>query len=378
MSSQYKKVKRFTGVYYSESKVNQWRGSPDRSYWVVFNNSKTGKTLWEKCGKASEGWTPEAAQRKRYELLEKEGAGKYKPKSQRRKNATTFGDFIEKQYLPWADDNKKRPQDDYSRYKSWIKEYLSDKPLNKISSQHIEQIKKDMKSIGRADATIKQVISLIRHVFNKAIEWGHWEGVNPCKGIKLPRLNNARQRFLSYEEADQLLNALNKQNYQLAQIATLSLYGGLRLGEVLNLRWVDIDRNNDIIFIRDSKSNESRPIFITEPVKNVLDELIPGQPEEPLFANRFGKPIGWLSKAFGTVVDGIGLNKGITDRRNKVTFHTLRHTYASWAVMSGVPLYVVGKALGHRTLDMTQRYSHLAPDSQREAFEAVAQYSKGK
>jgi integrase len=59
-----------------------------------------------------------------------------------------------------------------------------------------------------------------------------------------------------------------------------------------------------------------------------------------------------------------------------VTFHTLRHTYASWAVMAGVPLYVVAKALGHRTLTMTARYSHLAPDSHRAAFEAVAQASK--
>jgi integrase len=290
----------------------------------------------------------------------------------------TFGDFMENQYLPWANDNKKRPRDDHSRYKAWIKEYLSDKPLNKITSQHIEQIKKEMKSVGRADATVKQVISLIRHVFNKAVEWGQWEGVNPTKGIKLPRLNNARQKFLTYDEAGKLFKALKKQNHQLAYIATLSLYGGLRLGEVLNLRWVDIDRNNDIIFIRDSKSNESRPIFITEPINNVLDELTPGQPEEPLFMNRFGKPIGWLSKAFGSVVDSTGLNEGITDRRNKVTFHTLRHTYASWAVMSGVPLYVVGKALGHRTLEMTQRYSHLAPDSQREAFEAVAQYKRGQ
>ena len=70
------------------------------------------------------------------------------------------------------------------------------------------------------------------------------------------------------------------------------------------------------------------------------------------------------------------LNEGISDPRERATFHTLRHTYASWAVMAGLPLYVVGKALGHRTLTITQRYSQLAPDSHRAAFEAVAQASK--
>ncbi|MEJ2069432.1 MAG: NAD(P)(+) transhydrogenase (Re/Si-specific) subunit beta, partial [Syntrophobacterales bacterium] len=63
--------------------------------------------------------------------------------------------------------------------------------------------------------------------------------------------------------------------------------------------------------------------------------------------------------------------------REKLSFHTLRHTYASWAVMAGVPPYVVGKALGHKTLVMTQRYAHLAPDSHRIVFEAVAKNHNG-
>ena len=64
--------------------------------------------------------------------------------------------------------------------------------------------------------------------------------------------------------------------------------------------------------------------------------------------------------------------EGLDRRRTRVSFHTLRHTYASWAVMEGVPLYVVGKAIGHKTTVMNQRFSHLAPESHRAAFEAVA------
>ena len=72
----------------------------------------------------------------------------------------------------------------------------------------------------------------------------------------------------------------------------------------------------------------------------------------------------------------LGYNEGIVDRRQRVCFHTLRHTYASWAVMAGVPIFIVAKALGHKTIAMTQRYSHLAPDSHRVAFEAVAKYQE--
>lgn len=84
----------------------------------------------------------------------------------------------------------------------------------------------------------------------------------------------------------------------------------------------------------------------------------------------------WLSKTFKKVVDSIGLNKGITDPRERICFHSLRHTFASWAVIAGIPLYSVGKTLGHKTAVMTQRYAHLAPESHRSVFDAVANARK--
>jgi integrase len=106
-----------------------------------------------------------------------------------------------------------------------------------------------------------------------------------------------------------------------------------------------------------------------------LNELTVGSPDELLFPSKTGNQAQWLSKSFRIAVEALGFNKGITDPRERVTFHTLRHTFASWAVIVGVPLYTVGKALGHKTLTMTQRYAHLAPDSHRIVFEAVAKYT---
>jgi integrase len=156
----------------------------------------------------------------------------------------------------------------------------------------------------------------------------------------------------------------------------MSLYGGLRLGEVLSLIWSNVDTVNKIIYVQDTKNGRSRPIFITGPIQAVLNELPAGNPDELLFPSKTGNPAQWLSKSFRAVVEELKLNEGISDPRERVSFHTLRHTFASWSVISGTPLYVVGKALGHRTLVMTARYSHLALDSHRAAFEAVAQNGK--
>lgn len=369
-------LKKFTGVYFTESIMRKWRERPDRCYWVAFKDAHTGKLCWERCGWASEGWTPEAAQRRRYELLEQDRAGAYKPKQERKADSLTFGELLEKHYLPWSAENKRRARDDHGMYRNWLKPRLADKSLKDIAPLDLERLKREMRAAGKSEATVKHALCLMRQAFNKAVVWRLWLGENPCKGVAFPSPNNARQKFLTQEEVARLLGALRQRSPQVARIATMSLYGGLRLGEVLGLVWSNVDTANKIIFVQDSKNGTSRPIFITDPIQQILNELPPGGSDDLLFPSKTGNPVQWLSKTFRAVVGSLKLNEGISDPREKVTFHTLRHTYASWAVMAGVPLYVVGKALGHKTLVMTQRYSHLAPDSHRAAFEAVAQASK--
>jgi integrase len=369
-------VKKYVGVYYNESTIRKWRERPDRCYWVAFKDIKTGKLCWERCGWASEGWTPEAAQKRRYELLEQDRAGAYKPKQERKADQMAFGELMEKHYLRWARENKKRHAGDEHLYRNWLKPRFVDKELRQIAPLDLERLKKEMRDAGKAEATVRHVLCLMRQAFNKAVIWRLWTGDNPCKGVTFPIPNNARQRFLSQDEVARLLEALRLRSPQVARIATMSLYGGLRLGEVLALTWSNVDLKNGIIMVQDTKNSESRPIFITDPIRQVIKELKPGGPDELLFKSKTGNPLQWLSKSFAATVKELKLNDGISDPREKVTFHSLRHTYASWAVMAGVPLYIVGKAIGHRTLTMTAKYSHLAPDSHRAAFEAVAQ--KGK
>jgi site-specific recombinase XerD len=107
---------------------------------------------------------------------------------------------------------------------------------------------------------------------------------------------------------------------------------------------------------------------MTPDVKKMLEKNKQNSNSNALvFVSMIGTKIGAISKSFARVVKALGFNDGIDDDRQKVVFHTLRHTYASWLVMSGVDLYTVQKLMGHSTIAMTERYSHLAPEHLRKA-----------
>jgi integrase len=185
----------------------------------------------------------------------------------------TFNNFMKEYYLLWADENKTRSCEDHSRYRCWLKVELGKKLLKEITSFDIERIKNKMKKAGRADATIRHVIGLVRHAYNKAYDWYIYEGANPCLRVKLPQSNNARTRFLTRNEAAVLLSELRKTSIQVAHVATFALYGGLRLGEVYNLKWADVDIANGMVTLLDTKNGDCRHIFITEPLQAVLNEI---------------------------------------------------------------------------------------------------------
>jgi site-specific recombinase XerD len=93
--------------------------------------------------------------------------------------------------------------------------------------------------------------------------------------------------------------------------------------------------------------------------------------EKVLLGTGGGNSAVIVSHIFIPCVKELGLNDGITDRRQKVVFHTLRHTFASWLVQKGQSLYTVSKLMGHRNLKRTERYAHLDPETQKEAIQGL-------
>jgi integrase len=240
-------------------------------------------------------------------------------------------------------------------------------------------LKAGLSKSGLAPGTIRHCLALFRQILNKAILWGMYKGENPIKGIKMPAVQNQRVRFLSYEDADLLLQELKKSSEQLHDMALISLHCGLRAGEIFNLKGQDIDFDNGLIHISDPKNKESRKAFMTEEVKAVLLNRVPASPDEYVFKDRrHGGKVNHVSGQFWRIVKLLGFNDGINDSRQIITFHSLRHTFASWLALQGETLLTIKELLGHKTLAMTIRYAHLIPDHKKRATLKLEELFKKK
>jgi integrase len=179
-------------------------------------------------------------------------------------------------------------------------------------------------------------------------------------------VDNQRIKFFTHEEATTVLEKIKEKSEQLHDMALLSLHCGLRAGEIFNLRWSNAHIEDGILHIFDAKGG-SRQAFMTGKVKEMFKAYEAGKPDELIFKDRHGEQIKDTSDSFTRVIDDLKLNEGIKDRRQRLTFHSLRHTFASWLVQQGTPLYTVQKLMGHKTIALTERYAHLAPDNLKAA-----------
>jgi integrase len=299
----------------------------------------------------------------------------------------TFGDIFTKEYFPIAKQNKVKGTwtTEESIFNKWIDPVIGSLPLKDISPIHLEKIKKTMSDKSKSARTAAYCLSIIRQVYNFAnlnnFYPGSWPGAN--KSVKIPREDNTRQRYLTHQEANALLSGLQAISPDVHDMALLSLNCGLRAGEVFNLTWADADLKKKTIFIRDPKNKHNRFAYMTDAVKTMLDNRMHGKQNDYIFSRRSQSkeqderedgimdPVDRISKTFNRVVTGLNLNKDITDRRQRLVFHSLRHTYASWLVEDGVSLYTVQKLLGHTQIKQTERYSHLSPENFRGAVKVL-------
>ena len=286
--------------------------------------------------------------------------------TERRKDAPTLGEFWQETVLPHIRLTYTKLSIRFSEYqvRNWLKPLL-DCPLESIGTSDLEmKVVKPMLEAGRSPATIGLVVGLFSVIWQRARKLELVTGDSPVTQVKVPKADNRRVRFLSPAEAARLLEALKERSLDAHDYALLSLFTGLRVGECEALTWTDVDFKNGLIFVKDTKNKVNRHAFMTAEVRAMLTRRHESDPEAALvFQGRRG---GLLSRAanrpFRETVRALGLNDGITDPRQLVIFHSLRHTFASWLVMKGKPLYTVSKLMGHKDIKMTERYAHLAPE----------------
>ncbi|MBC2716464.1 MAG: site-specific integrase [Desulfobacteraceae bacterium] len=284
-------------------------------------------------------------------------------------NNITFADVWPK-YLELAKSTKtaKSVTTERISIEKWALPSIGKKRLSGICLLDLERIKKKMLDAGRAPRTIEYLMAMIRQIFNYAIDHSFFNGPNPAKKVKRIKYDNKRLRFLSVDEADHLLNLLKSRNIDLHDMSLFSLHTGARAGEIFSLEWTDVDTDTGQITFRDTKNADSRHVYMSDAIKTMLEgrQRTAAVEQTPfVFPGHNGRKISDISRTFDRIVEESGLNDGITDRRQKFTFHSLRHSAASWLVQAGTPLYTVQRLLGHKTAALTERYSHLAPANLR-------------
>jgi len=389
---------KYKGVRYYKHPIRKHGVNKDRYFAIRYQ--KEGKRIEEGIGWASEldpkdkkNWTVEKVAIVLAELKEaakglKEGPSrlsekraiaeeksrKEKAEAELQKIASlSFKEIFGDHYFPIARQNKTKQAwlTEESLFKLWIEPVIGNLPLKDISPIHLERIKKNMADAGKSPRSVAYALSVIRQLYNFTKNIGLYFRECPVHKVKIPRQDNRRQRFLSHEEADTLLNALQEKSPILHDMALLSLHCGLRAGEVFSLTWADIDIEQGSIFIRNPKNGRNRYAYMTDAVKNMLSNRKAVKDSELVFPSRNGVRIDRASKTFDRIVEELGFNKGITDTRQKVVWHSLRHTFASWLAQDGVNLYVIKELLGHSQISMTERYSHLQQGTLQDAVKIL-------
>ena len=242
-----------------------------------------------------------------------------------------------------------------------FKEILGDRILSDIEEGDIESYKVErLKSI--APATVHREMNTIKNMFKIALRRGYTRK-DPCKYVKKPQEPPGRLRYLSKDEIKRLLKECKKYSY-LHLFVVIALNTGMRKGEILGLKWKDIDFENSLIHLEQTKNRERADVLMNAFIIETLNEYRESVKEKPQESSSV-IPVNSIKKSF----KGAVVRAKIKDFR----IHDLRHTFASHLVMNNIPLNVVKELMRHKSFKMTLRYAHLSPTQKKDAVEKLAQ-----
>ena len=240
----------------------------------------------------------------------------------------------------------------------WESKIDRDTHLAKISTALIERAKIESAS-EVSQATVDKRLAVLKAFFNWSIRQGFFNS-NPVKKVRFFHPNNEVVRYLALHEYQKLVEAAIEGPWYLRPMIELAANTGMRRGNLLSLRWDEIDLAARMI--RKTKTKNGKPLNLpmNRRVVEVLNELsLKQKGDSPyVFPHREGKHAGECIREAKNSFSAALERAGIRNFR----WHDLRHCFASWLVMGGANLVAVQKLLGHRSLRMTLRYAHLSPD----------------
>jgi integrase len=235
--------------------------------------------------------------------------------------------------------------------------------ITRADVEHLQITLKNKISLYTANRTV----ALVKHMYNKAIEWGYpARHGNPAVGIKMFK-EQSRERFLQPDELQRLFAALAEEpNEVFKNYVLLSLFIGQRRQNMLSMRWSYVDLNLGFVRFPDSKNGDPQRIPLITQAQEILKDMKQYATNDWVFPSETSKS--------GHLEDLHRPWYALLKRANIENFrvHDLRRTFGSYQAITGTSLFIIGKALGDKTTAATQVYSRLTMDPIRESIQRGA------
>jgi len=298
----------------------------------------------------------------------------------------TFEKFVDEEYMPAKAPPARRQSThlrDQQLYRN-VKGTFGPMLLGAITTAEIEKyfakrkVAKTCRGTPPSKAQMNRERQFLSSVLGMAKRWGLLDR-NVAADVQKLREDNVHDRVLSPDEEGRLREQCPE---YLRPIMALAINTGMRLGEVLGLRWSDVDRKGGEVvpagFIHigaDSKGHRTRHVPMNATVKETLDAQSPVSTPDGFVPFVFVNPR--TKKPYKVISISLAFSAAARRARvDGVSFHTLRHTAVSRMVEAGVPDRIIMKVVGHTTPNMVSRYAHLAPDSVRGATDCLAEQKR--
>jgi integrase len=236
---------------------------------------------------------------------------------------------------------------------------LENPPLHTLTVKVVEEYRETRRTEGVGPATINKELATLKHALTKAVAWKMVQKHirEDLKAVQKDKEPPGRLRYLEgHQEADRLIQTCRG---AFRSLVITALHTGMRRGEILSLTWDQVNMVQGVIRLTHTKNGEAREIPINETVRSVLAGLRTRIDVPWVFHDEAGNKFKDTRKRFEAACKRMGLLD--------FHFHDLRHTFASWLVMAGVPLATVSELMGHKSISMTMRYAHLSPQHKAHA-----------
>lgn len=350
-----KKSNRYTGVYFQELQ------NGDKSYYITYKENK--KDVWKKIGLHSEGIREAYCFQKRNEITSKIRLGEELPHIAVRKESQTFVD-VAKQFYDYKAIHNRQNKKTRSRVENRLKEhFIGSKYIKSITKSDIEDFQLNIEK-ELMPATVNFTVEQVSSIFNWAIE-NEILDKNPCKAIKKIKVNNSRLRYLELNEIKKLLATLENDK-SLYYFVMIALSTGGRLQTICNIKPSDL-KDNGSIRLYDFKNSSEYYGFLSSELKAEFEKFIidSGKNKDEFIFKNTGKQSysnQYYYRKLQPIFD-ILFNPEGTEPLNKVTIHTLRHTFASQLAINETPILTIKKLMNHNDINATMRYAKLSKSS---------------